>query len=139
MAPGLRLVLGRPSSRRPIPGITESSTVEWHSAQVMPTRVSTSLPSFDTTVPFTPTTAFSLSRATVVAGFFRSADLRRPGGRASASTFSPTDRAVVGSTAFAMTSWSRRVSVQNVSFPKVSNRKMSLPLAGRAGVWAPTP
>ena len=37
MAPGFRVRLGQPSSRLPIPGITESSTVEWHSAQVMPT------------------------------------------------------------------------------------------------------
>ena len=130
IAPGLRVRLGRPSSRLPIPGATESSTVEWHSAQVIPTRISVSLPSLVTTVPFRPTMASSLSRATVVAGLLRSAVLRIPGGNASASTFNPTERAVVGSTDFAIASCRRRVSVQKVSFPKLSKRKMCLPFAG---------
>ena len=68
MAPGLRSRLGHPSSRLPIPGANESSTVEWQSAQVTPTRVSRSLPSIVSTVPLSPTTAFSLSSAMVVSG-----------------------------------------------------------------------
>ena len=45
-----------------MPGANESSTVEWHSAHVMPTRVSVSLPSTVSTVPFRPTTAFELEQ-----------------------------------------------------------------------------
>src|SRR5215468_9075173 len=37
IAPTLSVRLGQPSRRRPIPVVVESSTVEWHSAQVMPT------------------------------------------------------------------------------------------------------
>ena len=138
MAPGFRLRLGRPSRRWPMPGITESSTVEWHSAQVMPTRTRVSLPSLETTVPLTPTTALSFSSAIVVAGLFRSAVFRIPGGSASASTLRPTESAVVGSTAFAIVSCRRRVSVQNGSFPNVSKRKMSFPLEGRGVSCAAT-
>ena len=36
MAPTLRSRLGQPSSRWPMPGANESSTVEWQSAQLMP-------------------------------------------------------------------------------------------------------
>ena len=82
----------------------ESSTVEWHSAQVMPTRVSVSVPPTLSTVPLTPTTAFSLSSAMVVAGLVRlivpsCTPATTSAGSASASTFSPTESAVVGSTA----------------------------------------
>src|SRR5262245_26041995 len=136
MAPGFSVRFGRPSIRFPIPGITESSTVEWHNAQVMPTLVRVSFPPWETTVPFTPTTALSFKRATVVAGLLRSAVLRIPGGSASASTFSPPGRAVVGSTAWAMASWRRSLSVQNASFPKVSKRKICLP---SSAVRAPSP
>ena len=45
----------------------------------------------------------------------------------------PTASAVVGSTAAWMTSCMRSVSVQNVSSPKVSKRKMSFPWAAKAG------
>ena len=51
-----------------MPGMNESSTVEWQRAQVMPTRVSVSMPPTLSTVPLRPTTAFSFSSATVVAG-----------------------------------------------------------------------
>ena len=52
-----------------MPGATESSTVEWQSAHVMPSRVMWLSAS---TVACTPTTAFNLSSATVVAGLVRS-------------------------------------------------------------------
>ena len=51
------------------PALNESSTVEWHNAQVMPMDRS---PPRSSKKPFTPTTASSLSRATVVAGSSRS-------------------------------------------------------------------
>ncbi len=38
MAPTLRSRLAQPSSRCPIPGAKELSTVEWHTAQVIPTE-----------------------------------------------------------------------------------------------------
>ena len=72
MAPGFRSRLAQPSSRLPMPGAKELSTVEWQRAQVMPTRVSASLPLTVSTVPLRPTTASSLSKATVVAGLARS-------------------------------------------------------------------
>ena len=80
-----------------MPGANELSTVEWHSAQVMPTRVErVARRSTVSTVPFRPTTASSLSSATVVAGLVRSMvpfwmPCTTPGGSASASTFRPTD------------------------------------------------
>ena len=94
--------------------------MEWHSAQVVPTRVSRSRPPSVTTVPLRPTTAFSLSSATVVAGLRRSALWSSPAGSTSESTLSPTDSAVIGSTAVSITSCIRRVSVQNRSSPNVS-------------------
>src|SRR5215213_202669 len=133
MAPTLSSRLGHPSRRCPMPGWTELLTVEWQMAQVMPTWVSVSLPFTFSTVPLSPTTAFSLSRATVEAGSLRSALSSVPGGSTSASTLRPTPRAVSGLTAVSMTSCIRRVSVQNVSSPKVSNRKMSLPWANSSG------
>src|SRR6185312_4590135 len=54
------------------------------------------------------------------------------GGNASASTFRPTAKAVVGSTAAWMTSFILSLSVHCVSSPKVSKRKMSLPCARKA-------
>ena len=39
MAPTFRSRFGQPSFRRPMPGMTELSTVEWQSAQVTPSRV----------------------------------------------------------------------------------------------------
>jgi len=119
-----------------MPGAKESSTVEWHRAQVIPTRVSVSLPPMVSIVPLTPRTASSFSNATVVAGSVR---LMLPSwmpattaaGKASESTFRPTARAVVGSTVDT-TSCMRRASVHLVSSPKVSNRKVCLPSATRA-------
>ena len=100
-----------------MPACTELFTVEWQSAQVIPTLVSVSFPLMVSTVPLRPTTAFSLSRATVVAGELRSALSSVPGGTASASTLSPTLSAVAGLTPELITSCIRRVSVQNVSSP----------------------
>ena len=40
IAPTFRSVFAHPSIRRPMPFAKESSTDEWHSAHVMPTRVS---------------------------------------------------------------------------------------------------
>ena len=54
------------------------------------------------------------------------------GGNASTSTFRPTDKAVVGSTAAAITSCMRNVSVHRDSSPNVSNRKICLPCATSA-------
>ena len=110
----------------------------------MPTRVSTSWPLTVVTVPFTPTTALSLSSATVVAGLVRLIvpfwiPATTAGGSESVSTLSPTDNAVAGSTALLMTSCMRSVSVQKVSSPKVSKRKMSFPCAIRAGSSANNP
>ena len=127
IAPGSRSRLGQPSSREPIPAATLLFTVEWQSAQVMPTAVRVSLPLIVCTVPLRPTTAPSLSSATVVAGSVRSAVSRVPGGKTSASTLRPTASAVCGLTAAWITSCILRVSVQKVSSPKVSKRKVSLP------------
>src|SRR2546421_910682 len=83
------------------------------------------------TVACTPTTAFNLRSATVVAG---SARFTWPAlscatsvlGSASTSTLSPTASAVVGLTPW--TTWCIwSVSVQNASSPNVSNRKMCCP------------
>ena len=63
MAPGFRSRFAHPSRRRPIPGITESSTVEWQRAQVTPRRVSWSVPPMFSTVPLSPTTAFELQES----------------------------------------------------------------------------
>src|SRR6185503_19953051 len=57
--PTSRSRFAQPSSRRPIPGANESSTVEWHKAQVTPMERSAPPPS---NRPFTPTTASRLSR-----------------------------------------------------------------------------
>ena len=57
-----------------MPAVNESSTVEWHNPQVTPTRMSSPV---GENVPFTPTTAFSCSNASVTAGSFRSTALPR--------------------------------------------------------------
>src|SRR5919198_4813885 len=69
IAPTLRSRFGQPSRRLPIPGANELSTVEWQTAHVSPIdeRVPPLLKK-----PFTPTTAFSFSRASVVRGLPRS-------------------------------------------------------------------
>src|SRR5688572_26628219 len=51
IAPGFSVVFAQPSSRLPIPGANELSTVEWQIAQVMPNRVSVSRPAIVSTVP----------------------------------------------------------------------------------------
>src|SRR5690349_11853089 len=139
MAPTLRSWLGQPSSRWPMPGANELSTVEWQSAQVMPTLVRVLLAS---TWPMTPTTAPSLSKVTVVAGSSR---LTCPAcsaawtdaGSVSRSTLSPTESAVLGLTLLRITSCRRRVSVQKLSSPYVSKRKTVFPCATSAAFSGP--
>src|SRR5205807_1098943 len=128
ISPGLRSRFGQPSSRRPMPGASELSTVAWHRAHVTPKRVILLVAS---TLACTPTTAFSASRATVVAGSSRltcpalSCDTSAAGS-ASTSTLRPTPSAVLG--LMPCTTWCiLSVSVQNASSPKVSNRKMCCP------------
>ncbi len=65
MAPTFRSVFAHPSRRLPMPSANESSTDEWHNAQVMPTLVS--CPEL-LTLPTTPTTALSRSSSIVTAG-----------------------------------------------------------------------
>src|SRR4030095_2002239 len=68
MPPTLRSLFGHPSSRLPIPGAKESSTVEWQTAQVIPIDCKAPLaPKF----PFTPTTEFNFNNAIVVLGSSR--------------------------------------------------------------------
>src|SRR3954468_2529530 len=69
MAPTLRSRFAQPSSRLPMPGAKESSTDEWQNAHWIP--IPESLPELSN-FPVTPTTEFSLSNATVVAGSFKS-------------------------------------------------------------------
>ena len=123
IAPGLRSRLGQPSSRLPIPGATELSTVEWQMAHVMPTDLSCR----PRTVPTNPTTALSLINSTVMAGSFKSRVDRKFAGTAVASTFSPTPSAVTGLTDDWMASCIRNVSVHNCSSPKVSKRNICRP------------
>src|SRR5512133_3468869 len=143
IAPGSSVVFGQPSSRCPIPGAKELSTVEWQSAHVIPTRTSESRPLIVCTCPARPTTELSLSRVTVVAGLVRSTLPATMAsftlcGSASASTLRPTESAVAGLTALWMTSCMRSVSVQYFSSPYVSNRKMSFPAATSVGSSAST-
>src|SRR6266705_1652155 len=90
--------------------------------------------------PVTPTTAFSLSSAKVVAGSSRStfpalSCAFSAWGRASTSTLRPTASAVFGLTppptpprfSPAMALWSCSASPQNASSPNVSNRKIWRP------------
>src|SRR5256886_4361907 len=109
-------------------GGSELSAVEWHGAHVPPNRVMVLAAS---TLACTPTTAYSASRAAVVAGSSRlpgpawSCDTSAAGS-ASTSTLSPTPSAVLG--LMPWTTWCiLSVSVQNASSPKVSNRKMCCP------------
>jgi hypothetical protein len=68
IAPTFRSRLAQPSSRLPMPGANELSTVEWQNAHSDAHRL-------DATVGLakavTPSTAFNLSRAIVVAGSSR--------------------------------------------------------------------
>ena len=135
--PTFRSWFGQPSSRLPIPGATESSTVEWQKAQVMPIELS--VPPL-LKMPLTPRTEFNFRSASVVAGPSRSTlppGAPRPAsvGSASTSTFRPTASAVFGLTpaptppslapSIALCSWS--LPPQKSSSPKVSKRKMSRP------------
>src|SRR5262245_3710717 len=139
ISPTLRSRFAQPSSRAPMPGANESSTVLWQSAHVMPT---------DSTLPSrfvktrTPTTALSLSSASVVAG---SSSLARPDriapttdpGSARASTLSPSSSAAFGLRpgptppffAPAMASCKRNAPPQKSSSPNVSKRKVLRPFA----------
>src|SRR5262249_15760273 len=137
IAPTLRSRLAHPSSRLPIPGANELSTVEWQNAHWIP--IDLTLPSgFVKAV--TPTTAFNLRRARVVAGSSRltfpaASCFFKLSGSASASTLRPTDNAVFGETpgprppffspAMALCNWS--ASPQKASLPNVSKRKIFLP------------
>src|SRR3954454_9795806 len=142
IAPTFRSRFAQPSSRCPMPGAKESSTAVWQAAQVMPTEVR--LPA-SSKIPLTPTTALSLSRASVLAGSSRSTcpslrSSRTLWGRASTSTLSPTASAVLGETPGPTPPWaapsmalsSCRAPPQKPSSPKVSLRKMSLPCAMRS-------
>lgn len=70
MAPTFKSLFGHPSRRFPIPVAKELSTVEWQNAQVIPNDLKE--PDAESNAPLIPTTAFSFSRASVVAGLFRS-------------------------------------------------------------------
>src|SRR3954466_1850497 len=100
IAPTLRSRLGQPSRREPMPGATELFTVEWHTAHVRPIEVNRPVL---LRWGLTPTTALSLTSATVVAGELRLtlpafSALSTESGRAFASTLRPTDSAVFGLT-----------------------------------------
>ena len=131
IAPTSRSRFGHPSSRWPIPEENESSTVEWHKAQLIPIDF-IPLPS-GVRKAFTPTTAFSFTNASVVAGSSRSTlpcfiCSTKSAGSASASTFNPSANAFLGES-FATASCSLSVSPQKASLPKVSKRKVCLPSA----------
>src|SRR5689334_6660527 len=145
IAPTFRSRLAQPSSRWPTPGANESSTVEWHSAHWMP--IDFTLPSRSAKA-VTPTTALSFRSAIVVAGSSRSTlpaliCFFNAFGSTSASTFSPTDSAVLGETpgptppflspAIALCSCS--ASPQKASLPKVSYRKVSRPSSSIVWAW----
>ena len=98
--PTFRSRLAHPSSRWPIPGAKESSTVEWHSAHWMPTEVNVPLV---LKTPVRPITAFNCSSASVVTGssrfIFPCLNFSRTSwGSASTSTFSPNINALLGLT-----------------------------------------
>ena len=124
--PGSRSVLAQPSSRLPIPVVSESSTVEWQSAQVIPTFFSRSRPSISSTVPSTPTTAPSLMSATVTAGSVRStcpawiASNQRLGECLDIDFQARAASASSGLREVSMNSCSRSCLVQSRSSPKVS-------------------
>ncbi len=143
IAPTSRSRFGQPSSRRPMPAANELSTVEWQSAQVIPTRVRVWLAS---TSPTTPNTAPSSRSATVVAGSSRSTvpaarASRNAAGSASTSTLRPTESAVAGltpgPTVPRITSCIRRVSDQKVSSPNASSLKILLPRSTSRGLKGP--
>src|SRR3954454_5955435 len=146
IAPTFRSRLAQPSSRFPMPGAKESSTVEWHSAHSIPTDFSEPAESKN---PLTPTTELSFSNARVTFGSLRStcpaarASLMLVG-RASTSTFRPTARAVFGLTpgptpplALPAIAWFRcRVPPQKSWSPNVSNRNVCRPSLTRSSAWS---
>src|SRR5262249_11290190 len=137
IAPTLRSRLAHPSSRLPIPGANELSTVEWQNAHWIP--IDLTLPSgFVKAV--TPTTALNFRRPRVFGGSSRltfpaASCFFKASGSTSASTLRPTDSAVFGETpgptppffspAMALCNWS--ASPQKASLPNVSKRNVFLP------------
>ena len=100
IAPTFKSRAGHPSSRWPMPGANELSTVEWQSAHWMPMLFK---PPFPSLKPVTPTTALRSRSASVVSGEFKSTwpaaiAFWTASGRASTSTFKPTASAVAGLT-----------------------------------------
>src|SRR3954453_20603546 len=146
IAPTLRSRFAQPSSRFPMPGAKESSTVEWHRAHSMPTDFR--FPA-ESKMPFTPTTEFSLRSARVTAGSSRgtlpaaTASLMVVG-RASASTLRPTARAVFGLTpgptpplALPAIAWFRcRVPPQKPWSPSVSSGNVCRPPLTTSSPWS---
>src|SRR5688500_12920785 len=128
IAPTFKSTLAHPSIRRPMLGANESSTDEWHSAHVIPRLVS--WPAF--TVPLTPTTASRRMSSTVTAGSSRFTSSARSAamidsGSASTSIFSPRPSASTGFSC--CTTWCIcSTSVQSLSSPNVSNRKIAWPV-----------
>src|SRR5215469_1548408 len=137
MAPTFRSRLAQPSRRWPMPGTSELSTVEWHSAHSMPTELRLPLLSKK---PLTPTTALSFRSDSVTAGSSRltfpatmacCSDL----GNAFTSTLRPNASAVFGLRpgpmppcfAPSIVLFSCRVPPQNDWSPNVSKRKVCLP------------
>jgi hypothetical protein len=119
-----------------MPGANELSTVEWHKAQVMPTRVSVSAPLIVPTVPYTDH-GVELQQCN---GCGRACQTNAPSwmpcttadGNASESTFSPTDNAVTGSTAARITCASA-AHRSTSSHPEVSKRNICLPCCNQPG------
>src|SRR4029077_12991657 len=146
MAPTFKSRLAQPSRRLPIPGAKESSTVVWQKAHWMPIDVMRPALS---NLPVTPTTAFNLSRARVVAGSSRSTlpaliCATSAAGKASVSTLRPTDSAVFGLTppptppffSPAMALCNCKAPPQKASEPNVSKRKIRLPSFIMRRAWA---
>ncbi len=134
MRPMFRSRLAQASRRLPIPGAKELSTCEWHSAHCAPSE--TILPE-SSNFPVRPTTALSLSSASVVAGSSRftlpaAICCLSAAGSASESTLRPTASAVLGLTpgptppfaAPAIALCSCSVSPKKASDPNVSKRKI---------------
>src|SRR6185503_1623608 len=139
ISPTFRSRFAQPSSRAPIPGANELSTVLWHNAQVIPT---------DSTFPArfvktrTPTTALRLSSASVTAGSSRFTRPARSactsgGDSARASTLRPNPSAAFGlkpgptpPLAAPAIAWcNRSAPPQKSSSPNVSKRNVLRPRA----------
>ena len=151
--PTSRSRAAQPSSRRPMPSASESSTSLWHSAHVMPTDVMRPLRSNE---PRTPTTASSWMRRSVTAGSSRftvpAFSPRTIGvGNCSESTLRPSPRAALGlspapTPPFAAPAIARckpscppqKSSLANVSWRNVSRPSASVRIAASpAGAFAP--